>query len=95
MIRAILGEHRGKGNEIASSKIAEMIGIEENATQAKTRQLILECVKQYCLPLASNNRGYFLIKNEAELNEYEANLNSRIHEIEKRKKIVKQNYREK
>lgn len=55
LIRDILNDHIGESNEVTSSQIAEQIGIQEDATHAKTRALILEAAKKYRLPLAANN----------------------------------------
>lgn len=93
-IKVVLEEHIGKSNKITSKQIANIIGINEDATQAKTRALILECAKQYKLPLAADNRGYYLITSEIELNEYIENLNSRIAGIEDRKNLIIQNFKE-
>lgn len=95
LIRDILNSHIGKSNKVTSSQIAEQIGIQEDATHAKTRALIIEATKKYKLPLAANNRGYFLINTKSEYNEYIENLNSRIAGIEERKKIITDNYKEK
>ena len=92
-IRDILEHHIGKKNKITAAEIANLIGIEEDDTHAQTRALIFECAKKYGLPLAANNRGYFLINSDKEYNEYIENLNSRIDGIEKRKRIITKNYR--
>lgn len=84
----ILKCHVGKSNEITSAQIADIIGLQENATHAITRALILEAAKKYNLPLAANRFGYFLISNKSEHDEYIKNLNLRIAGIEERKKIV-------
>ena len=73
----------------------DQIGIKEDDTHAKTRALIFETAKKYKLPLAANNRGYFLINTKAEYDEYIKNLNSRIAGIEERKRIITDNYKEK
>lgn len=65
-IRDILKQHIGKSNKVTSSQIAKKININEDATHAKTRALILETAKKYKLPLGANNRGYYLINNKAE-----------------------------
>ena len=46
----------------------------------------------YLLPLAANNRGYYLINTKTEYDEYIKNLDSRIAGIEERKKIITDNY---
>ena len=93
-IRDILLHHEGKANKITSAQIAEAIGINEDATYAKTRNMILNCAKTYSLPLAANTKGYYLITSKEEYNEYIANLDKRIAGIQERKKIITENYKE-
>ena len=73
-IREILLLHNGKKNPITSAEIAKSLGIVEDDTHAQTRALILECAEKYELPLAANNRGYYLISDQQEYEEYMANL---------------------
>lgn len=93
-IKKILLLHNGKKNSITSAEIARSLGIIEDDTHAKTRALILECAEKYELPLAANNRGYYLISNQQEFDEYMANLDSRSAGIEERKRIITKNYKE-
>lgn len=65
-IREILLLHNGKKNPITSAEIAKSLGIVEDDTHAQTRALILECAEKYELPLAANNRGYYLISDQQE-----------------------------
>ena len=69
-LERILLKHKGKQNRITSGKIALELGISEDATHAKTRALILECAKEYKLPLAADTRGYYLITCQKEYDEY-------------------------
>lgn len=94
-IRDILYRHIGKANKVTSSQIADQIGIKEDDTHARTRALIFETAIKYKLPLAANNRGYFLIKTKVEYDEYIRNLDSRIAGIKERKRIITDNYEEK
>lgn len=84
--------HKGKQNRITSAKIALQLGIKEDDTHAKTRAYIFECAQKYKLPLAADNRGYYLITCQEEYDGYIANLNSRIAGIEERKKIITNNF---
>lgn len=68
-IREILLLHNGKKNPITSAEIAKSLGIVEDDTHAQTRALILECAEEYELPLAANNRGYYLISDQQEYEE--------------------------
>lgn len=92
IIRNILQIHVGKNNTVTSWEISKIIGIKENATQSRTRTLIFDCAVKYHLPLAANRKGYYLIKNDEEYNEYIKNLNNRIKGIEQRKEIITANY---
>ena len=91
-IQKILQTHKGKEHPITSAKIAEMLGIKEDDTHAKTRAIIRECAEEYYLPLLSSNRGYYLAQSENELNQYIKNLDSRIAGIKERKRIIKNNF---
>ena len=88
-IREILLLHSGKKNPITSAK---SLGLVEDDTHAQPRALILECAEKYELPLVANNRGYYLISNQREYEEYMANLDSRSAGIEQRKQIITRNY---
>lgn len=92
-IKDILLQHYGKRNPITSSEIASIIGVVEDDTHAKTRELIFKCAEKYGLPLAANNRGYYIISNQQEYDEYMTNLDSRSAGIEERKRIITKNYR--
>lgn len=92
-IKDILVQHYGKTNPVTSSEIASIIGVIEDDTHAKTRALIFECAEKYGLPLAANNRGYYIISNQQEYDEYMANLDSRSAGIDARKRIITKNYR--
>ena len=93
VIRDILLSHKGKENTITSAEIARKIGIVENDTHAKARALILECAEKYGLPLAANNKGYYLITSQKEFTEYMNNLDSRSAGIEARKRIITNNFK--
>ena len=94
-IRDILVLHEGKRNSITSSEIAKELHIIEDDTHAQTRSLIFECAKQYNLPLAASNKGYYLITDQEEYDEYMNNLDSRSAGIKERKRIITKNFKEK
>lgn len=95
-IKRILEQHVGKQNSITSAEIAAILGIQEDDTHPKTRRLLFETAKLYKLPMAAttkNPKGYFLIANDEEYDEYIATLDSRIDGIEERKDIITNNYK--
>ena len=93
IIRDCLELHKGKNNPVTSAEVSNIIGINEDDTHAQTRSLILATADMYRLPLAANNRGYYLITSDAEYDEYMENLDSRIDGITQRKKIITKNYK--
>lgn len=88
----ILSEHKGKNNAVSSSKIAKILGINEDSTHAITRSLITKAIELYKLPVAATKTGYYTIQSRDELDEYISNLNSRIDAIKSRLEVVKNNF---
>lgn len=93
-IKEILLRSKGKKHQITSKEIAKAIGISENDTFARTRALIFQCASTYKLPLAADARGYYLITNKGEYEDYIKNLDARIEGIRERKRIITENYRQ-
>lgn len=87
-IKEILENHRGRSNQISAGEIGQQIGIDEDATHVQTRGLILQTIEKFHLPVAGGNRGYYLIRNQEELDEYLSGIDGRIHEMTRRKDLV-------
>lgn len=92
-IKKIILEHRGKTNAIKSREIANKVGINEDDTHAKTREIIRDIKETDNLPVLACNKGYYLAETEEEFNEYIENLKNRIKGIEKRIQITTNNYK--
>ncbi|BBO91976.1 hypothetical protein [Desulfosarcina ovata] len=69
-IKEILENHVGKENQISSGDIGPQIGIQEDATHVQVRNLIREAIEKLRIPIGGSSRGYYLIKDEAELKQY-------------------------
>jgi hypothetical protein len=80
-IEKILLEHKGKANAIPSNKIAELIGINEDATMSATRGLITDLLNKTDLPIGACEHGYYLIQTQAEYDDVVKKLNARAHGI--------------
>ena len=87
-IKEILEKHRGKNSQISAGVIGPQVGIEEDATHVQARGLILQAIQEFKLPVAAGSRGYYLIKDKNELEEYIRNIDGRINEMKKRKNLV-------
>ena len=93
-IRYILLDHVGKINMIKAETIAEMIGIEPGPSGVRIRELITDTIVSYHLPVASSNRGYYLLENPEDLKRYQRSLDGRVNKITSRKILVTQYYSE-
>ena len=91
-LKNIIVAHKGKKNRITSAQTANLLGISEDDTHAKTRALILDCAEKFEIPLAANNSGYYVISSDQEYNDYIENLETRKSGIDRRIKIIKDNY---
>ena len=94
-IKHILEQHCGKRNAIASHVISEEIGYPMEATQAVSRKEIHATAEEYDLPLLSCNKGFYLAETEEELAEYNENIDSRIHEMDRKRNLVNDSCRRK
>ena len=92
-IKEILEINRGKENQISAGEIGPQIGIHEDTTHVQVRGIILQAIERFNLPVAGGNRGYYLIKDEYELEEYLRNIDGRIDEMRKRKNLVEEAFR--
>lgn len=87
-IKLLIEDHVGKGNEVSAQVIENEYGKPTDKTHRKARELIDACIEKYNMPIAANNKGYFLISNQREYDEYMANLDSRKAGIDKRKSLI-------
>jgi phage antirepressor YoqD-like protein len=77
-IEAILMKRIVRKNAITAREIAKTVGIKDNDTFVNTRMLIRTLMKNKHLPIgALDNKGYFLIENQEELNSYVKTLERR------------------
>ena len=76
-VKKQLEEHRGKDNPISAGDIAEMLGYPTEGSHVKGRDLVRRCAEKYRIPVGGNTSGYFIITTYDELEEYQANLQSR------------------
>ncbi len=85
--------HIGKENQISSGEIGPALGIHEDATHVQVRSLIHETIEKLKIPIGGGNRGYYLIKDEEELRNYTEGIDSRVNEMQKRKNMVEEAFR--
>ncbi len=92
IIKNILMNHKGKENAIKSKEISLEMNLPMEDTQSVTRKIIWETAEIFELPLVACSNGYFIAQNDAELDEYNLNLEKRIGGIRKLQAMVNSNY---
>lgn len=91
-IRAVLKENRGKNSAITSGEIRDEVGINDSHdTHPAVRDVIRQLIKEG-LPVASSGSGYYVVRNDEELNEYVRSLKSRQNAIQERIDAVAEAY---
>lgn len=93
-IKQELEKHYGSKNVMSAGIIEDMFGYPKDDTHSNGRRLIKQCAEKYGIPLGSTNDGYYIMTTEEELDEYKANLDSRIEKIKDRKTLMENNYKE-
>ena len=93
-IKEILLNHNGKTNMIPAPAIAEQIGIPAGPSGVDIRGLITETIITYHLPIASSNRGFYLLEDSEDLKRYQKSLDGRSNKITMRRLLVTQYFSE-
>jgi hypothetical protein len=87
-VREVIVDHVGKENAIFAGDVAEIAGIDDGDTHVRTREYLTELLREG-LPIASNpGHGYWIIKNQEELDNYIGSLERRALKIRSRKDKV-------
>ncbi|WP_121820535.1 hypothetical protein [Halostella salina] len=87
-VKQILLNHKGEDNPISSREINEEIGVDDIGSFPSTRAIIRELVMDDYLPVAASTKGYFVIQDEDELEDYIDQLENRVMNITERKFAV-------
>lgn len=87
------------GLRVSSSEIREAFVIGDGTANPVTRGLIKKAMRDQSLtagiPIGADNKGYFLIKSESDLEVYVNQLRGRIRGIAERIVLVKRSWAEK
>jgi hypothetical protein len=80
-------------NTVTSYQISKAVGASTKGTMRYARNLTLVCMENYGVPIAANNKGYFIAREKSELKEYMKYLNSHIYGYARRKKAISKTFR--
>jgi hypothetical protein len=87
-VKELLLDHRGKDNPISSREISEQLKKDEVGSFPETRMMVRDIMLEDQIPIASCNRGYYVVETEEELKDYVDQLESRILGVSERKFAV-------
>jgi hypothetical protein len=83
----------GKHNAVSARYIQSAFAFDDNeVTSKRARELVREAIIDYGIPIGSNTRGYFIIKNYNELNENISMLLAHNKSITERVNALKINF---
>ena len=85
---------RGRDDAITAGALAEKVGIDDGNSSPATRKAIRALLTERNVPIRSANVGYWICQSEAEAEEYESDLESRIEGIEQRLTAFRTAWRE-
>ena len=88
-VKELLLNHRGKGNEISSRDINDVVELDNVGSFPQTRELVKDIVFQEGIPVVGGGNGYYVAETEEEVGEYLETLESRILSNAERKMAVK------
>ncbi len=87
-IHEILERHVGKENAIDAGQIGRLLGIYADTGHVRARGLIKGAIKARKIPAAATSAGYYIVKDEAELDDYLDRLERRLSAIAERKALL-------
>lgn len=87
-VKEMLLNHQGADNPISAREISERLKKDEVGSFPETRMLIRNIMLEDKIPVASSNKGYYVIETEGELKDYVDQLESRILGMSERKFAV-------
>jgi len=87
-VKEMLLNHRGKGNEISSREINEVVELDNVGSFPNTRKLVKDIMFDENIPVVGGGNGYYVAETEEEVGEYLETLEGRIMSNAERKMAV-------
>ena len=87
-VRELLLEHKGKGNEISSREINEVVGLDSVGSFPQTRKCVRDVMLQERIPVIGGGNGYYVAETEEEVKNALDTLESRILNTTERKMLL-------
>ena len=85
----------GSSNPISSREISKKTGIGFHRTGQHVRNIINDLIVYHHVPIAADNRGFFIINNNVDFLRYKENLQRRINAMQAKIKCIEIAYKEK
>lgn len=87
-VKRLLLDHRGKGNEISSREINDVVELDSVGSFPQTRKCVRDVMLQEGIPIIGGGNGYYVAETEEEISDYIDTLDSRITNTAERKMLL-------
>ncbi|NLV10693.1 hypothetical protein ACAH01_08760 [Halomicrobium sp. HM KBTZ05] len=87
-VKALLLEHKGKGNEISSREINEQVELDTVGSFPQTRECVRDVMLRERIPIIGGGNGYYVAQEEQEVKDAIETLESRILNTTERKMLL-------
>lgn len=88
-VKGIILDHRGKGNEISSREINEVVELDSVGSFPSTREVVKDIMFQERIPIVGGGNGYYIAETEEEVADALDTLESRIINTAERKMALR------
>lgn len=87
-VKSLLLEHRGRGNEISSRELNDVVELDNVDSFPQTRQLVRDIIEDEQIPVIGGGRGFYVAETEEEIASALSTLDSRITNTAERKMLL-------
>lgn len=88
-VKQLLLDHRGKGNEISSREINDVVGLDNVESFPQTRGCVRDVLERERIPIVGGGNGFYVAETEEEVASALGTLESRIINTAERKMLLK------
>ena len=87
-VKELLLEHQGKGNEISSREINEVVDLDNVGSFPTVRRCVKDIMFEEQIPIVGGGNGYYVAETEEEIADAIDTLESRILNMSERKMML-------
>lgn len=87
-VKELILEHQGKGNEISSREINDVVDLDNVGSFPTVRRCVKDIMFQEQIPIVGGGNGYYVAETEEEIADAIDTLESRILNMSERKMML-------